>query len=94
MSAVDTVGPQAVAQLQAQVEQIIAEAKKQGADIRENGYAVLESTVWKEEDGKFYYDTGIQGEVLGEKVDSFAEISLLPDDCLLYNLGTMILERA
>lgn len=70
------------------------EAKKQGADIRENGYAVLESTVWKEEDGKFYYDTGIQGEVLGEKVDSFAEISLLPDDCLLYNLGTMILERA
>ena len=70
------------------------EAKKQGADIREDGYAVLESTVWKEEDGKFYYDTGIQGEVLGEKVDSFAEISLLPDDCLLYNLGTMILERA
>ena len=75
-------------------EEVREEAKKQGADIRENGYAVLESTVWKEEDGKFYYDTGIQGEVLGEKVDSFAEISLLPDDCLLYNLGTMILERA
>ena len=65
-------------------EEVREEAKKQGADIRENGYAVLESTVWKEEDGKF----------LGEKVDSFAEISLLPDDCLLYNLGTMILERA
>jgi hypothetical protein len=75
-------------------EEVREEAKKQGADIRENGYAVLESTVWKKEDGKFYYDTGIQGEVLGEKVDSFAEISLLPDDCLLYNLGTMILERA
>ena len=75
-------------------EEVREEAKKQGADIRENGYAVLESTVWMEEDGKFYYDTGIQGEVLGEKVDSFAEISLLPDDCLLYNLGTMILERA
>ena len=75
-------------------EEVREEAKNQGADIRENGYAVLESTVWKEEDGKFYYDTGIQGEVLGEKVDSFAEISLLPDDCLLYKLGTMILERA
>ena len=75
-------------------EEVREDAKKQGADIRENGYAVLESTVWKEEDGKFYYDTGIQGEVLGEEVDSFAEISLLPDDCLLYNLGTMILERA
>ena len=45
-------------------EEVREEAKKQGADIRENGYAVLESTVWKEEDGKFYYDTGIQGEVL------------------------------
>ncbi|WXL26692.1 metalloprotease PmbA [Ectopseudomonas mendocina] len=31
MSAVDSVGPQAVPQLQAQVEQILAEAKKQGA---------------------------------------------------------------
>ncbi|WP_324731715.1 metalloprotease PmbA [Pseudomonas paeninsulae] len=31
MSAVDSVGPEAVPQLQAQVEQIIAEAKKQGA---------------------------------------------------------------
>ncbi len=48
-------------------EEVREEAKKQGADIREDGYAVLESTVWKEEDGKFYYDTGIQGEVLGEK---------------------------
>ena len=54
----------------------------------------MENTVWKEEDVKFYYATGIQREELRKKVDSFAEISLLPDDCLLYNLGTMILERA
>lgn len=41
-------------------EEVREEAKKQGADIREDGYAVLESTVWKEEDGKFYYDPGFK----------------------------------
>ncbi|MEA1607829.1 metalloprotease PmbA [Pseudomonas spirodelae] len=40
MSAVDIVGPQAVPQLQAQVEQIIAEAKKQGASACEVAVSV------------------------------------------------------
>ncbi|MDX1724096.1 MAG: metalloprotease PmbA [Pseudomonas sp.] len=40
MSAVDIVGPEAVPQLQAQVEQIIAEAKKQGASACEVAVSV------------------------------------------------------
>ena len=40
MSAVDSVGPEAVPQLQAQVEQIIAEAKKQGASACEVAVSV------------------------------------------------------
>jgi hypothetical protein len=40
MSAVDIVGPQAVPQLQAQVEQIIAEARKQGASACEVAVSV------------------------------------------------------
>ena len=40
MSAVDVVGPEAVPQLQAQVEQIIAEAKKQGASACEVAVSV------------------------------------------------------
>ncbi len=40
MSAVDIVGPQAVPHLQAQVEQIIAEAKKQGASACEVAVSV------------------------------------------------------
>ncbi|MFG0721767.1 metalloprotease PmbA [Pseudomonas sp. GLN_6] len=40
MSAVESVGPQAVPQLQAQVEQIIAEAKKQGASACEVAVSV------------------------------------------------------
>ena len=69
------------------------EAAKHGAIVREDGYAAVESTVWKEENGKIYYDTEIEGEVLGEKVDSFAEIPVTEDGCLQYGLGMIILER-
>lgn len=69
------------------------EAAKHGAVVREDGYATVESTVWKEENGKIYYDTEIEGEVLGEKVDSFAEIPVTEDGCLQYGLGMIILER-
>ena len=69
------------------------EAAKHGAVVREDGYAAVESTAWKEENGKFYYDTKIEGEVLGEKVDSFAEIPVTEDGYLLYSFGMIILER-
>lgn len=75
-------------------EDMREEAAKHGAVVREDGYAPIESTTWKEEDGKFYYDTGIQGEVLGEPVDSFSEIPITEDGCLLYGLGMIVLERA
>ena len=75
-------------------EEMREEAAKHGAVVREDGYAPIESTVWKEENGKIYYDTKIEGEVLGEKVDSFAEIPVTEDGCLLYGLGMILLERA
>lgn len=75
-------------------EDMREEAAKHGAVVREDGYAPIESTTWKEEDGKFYYDTKIEGEVLGEKVDSFAEIPVTEDGCLLYSYGMVVLERA
>ena len=75
-------------------EEMREEAAKHGAVVREDGYAPIESTVWKEENGKIYYDTKIEGEVLGEKVDSFAEIPVTEDGCLLYSYGMILLERA
>ena len=69
------------------------EAAKHGVVVREDGYAAVESTVWKEENGKIYYDTKIDGEVFGEKVDSFAEIPVTEDGCLLYSYGMILLER-
>ena len=74
-------------------EEMRGEAAKHGVAVREDGYAVVESTVWKEENGKIYYDTEIEGEVLGEKVDSFAEIPVTEDGCLLYSYGMILLER-
>ena len=74
-------------------EEMREEAAKHGAVVREDGYAPIESTVWKETDGKFYYDTKIEGEVFGEKVDSFAEIPVTEDGCLLYSYGMILLER-
>ena len=75
-------------------EDMREEAAKHGAVVREDGYAAVESTVWKEENGKIYYDTKIEGEVLGEPVDSFSEIPVTEDGCLLYGLGMIVLERA
>jgi len=74
-------------------EEMREEAAKHGAVVREDGYAPIESTVWKEENGKIYYDTKIDGEVLGEKVDSFAEIPVTEDGRLLYSYGMILLER-
>ena len=74
-------------------EEMREEAAKHGAVVREDGYAAIENTTWKEENGKLYYDTKIEGEVLGEKVDSFAEIPVTEDGCLLYGLGMILLER-
>ena len=74
-------------------EEMREEAAKHGAVVREDGYAAIESTTWKEENGKLYYDTKIEGEVLGEKVDSCAEIPVTEDGCLLYGLGMILLER-
>ena len=75
-------------------EEMREQAETQGAVVRDDGYAVIESTQWKEENGKFYYDTKVEGEVLGEKVDPFAEITVTPEGYLIYGYGTILLERA
>lgn len=68
-------------------------AKSQGAVIDEDGFAPIEQTTWKEENGKFFYDTKVEGEVLGETVDPFAEIPVDENGYLTIAFGTMILER-
>lgn len=73
-------------------EEMVEQAKNEGMEIRE-GFAVIKSAAWKEQDGKFFFDSEIEGEILGEAVDSFMEIKVLPDGCLLYNMDVLVLER-
>lgn len=49
---------------------------------------IVEEHPWKEEDGKYYYDSGIQGEVLGEPVSSWMEIQETEDgiEWMIYRL--------
>lgn len=58
-----------------------------------DGYAVAETSTWKEEDGKIYYDAGMEEcDVMGEPQSSYIEIEQDGDD-LIYNLGMLIIEK-
>ena len=73
---------------------MIEEARNAGLAVREAGFAVTDSTDWKESDGKFYYNTNIEGEFLGDVVDPFSEIKVTEDGCLLYSFDMLLIERA
>ena len=74
-------------------EEMLEQVQNEGMEIRD-GFAVIKSDAWKEQDGKFFFNSGIEGEILGETVDPFMEIKVLPDGCLLYNMDVLVLERA
>lgn len=67
------------------VEQVEADGMKV-----KDGYVMMDSNHWKEKDGEVYADTGLEGEVLGEKVDGWEKLSL-NEDGLLPVLGGMYL---
>ena len=73
---------------------MIEEARNAGLAVREAGFAVTDSTDWKDSDGKFYYNTNIEGEFLGDVVDPFSEIKVTEDGCLLYSFDMLLMERA
>ena len=73
---------------------MIEEARNAGLAVHEAGFAVTDSTDWKESDGKFYYNTNIEGEFLGDVVDPFSEIKVTEDGCLLYSFDMLLMERA
>ena len=55
----------------------IDEAVKAGQIELYDGYMKLTEYRWKTENGKYYLDTNIQGEVLGEEVSPWEEISVV-----------------
>lgn len=74
-------------------EEMLKAAMEAGEiEAAEDGYACRTKTVWKEENGKAFYDTGIQGTVLGEKQSSWAELTK-EDGLLVYGSGLMRLQK-
>lgn len=73
-------------------EEMLEAAKGEGVEIVD-GYGVIDSTVWKEVDGKILADLKIEGEALGETVDPFYPVEVVDDDHILYNMGLVLLER-
>ncbi len=55
----------------------IDEAVKAGQIELYDGYMKLTEYNWKTENGKYYFDTHIKGEVLGEEVSSWMEIPII-----------------
>lgn len=67
---------------QEQIEAVIAEGK----EIRD-GMMVLDRKEWKTEDGKNLYNTGNNGEVLGEEISPWVELKEVDDMFELQFLG-------
>ena len=72
-------------------QEALDQARASGMVILDDGFAVLESKQWKEEDGQVKFDSGIQGEIMGEKADPWVPVSENGDGLLVYL--TMKLER-
>ena len=70
-------------------EELVNQLLEEGKEIVD-GFGIMNSTTWKEENGEYFYDTKIEGEIFGEKVSSFEKLEI-EDDCILYS--QMLLEK-
>lgn len=71
-------------------EELVNQCLEEGMEIVD-GFGIINSTIWKEENGEYFYDTKIEGEIFGEKVSPFEKLEV-EDDCILYS--QMLLEKA
>ena len=70
-------------------EEIDAAVEAGEIELYEPGFIAMEKTAWKEEGGKYFFDSGVEGEVLGEKVDSWTEI-IPTDDGIQYAVFRLV----
>ena len=70
-------------------EEIDAAVEAGEIELYEPGFVAMEKTPWKEENGKVFFDSGVEGEVLDEKVDPWTEI-IPTDDGIQYALLRLV----
>lgn len=68
-------------------------AAEEGMETREDGFIVCDTVTWEDRDGKIFYDSQAEGEILGEEVDPFVEIDVTEDGCIWFNFGMGLYER-
>ena len=69
-------------------------AKDTGEEMRLlDGMAIMEEHPWKEENGEYFYDTGMGGNIDGEPVDPYEKLEPDEDGCLPMASGLILIEK-
>lgn len=71
------------------------QAKAAGYEFTDDGYFrpdPNEGNAWKEEDGKFLYDSKVNGEILGEKQSPWADL-LFDGSTVTMSMGLVVYEK-
>ena len=55
-------------------EELDAAVEAGECEIYAPGLVVIEKRSWKEVDGKYFFDSGVEGDILGEETDPWVEI--------------------
>lgn len=63
---------------QDQIDEAVASGE---ITLCDNGMFIYEKHPWKEENGCFYFNSGIKGEILGEEIDPWEKL-IIEDDSL------------
>lgn len=68
-------------------------AAQEGIEPREDGFIVVDTVKWEDRNGKIFYDSQAEGDILDEAVDPFVEIDVTEDGCIWFNFGMALYER-
>ena len=56
-------------------EDQIEEAKAEGAPVTDDGFVIAQQSAVKVENGVYYFDSEMQGEIMGEEIDSWQPLT-------------------
>ena len=58
-----------------------------------DGMAIVEQHPWKEENGAYFYHTGMEGDIGGEPIDPYEQLTPDEDGCLSMVGGLVLIEK-
>ena len=58
-----------------------------------DGMAIVEQHPWKEENGEYFYHTGMEGDIGGEPIDPYEKLTPDEDGCLSMAEGLIRIEK-